>query len=1169
MPTDTSLPSNKLISIICRSIGRPELKQALGSIADQTYRTIEIILVEAGGESLNDFISFAGHVPVKLVSLNKKLARAAAANAGLAEVTGDFIMFLDDDDWIGENHVAHLVDTLNTYSDVKAAYSSTQKMSADGKDKKEVFDQEFDSRLLMRDNFIPIHSMLFESTLLKPDCRFDESFDIFEDWDFWLQLNQHTEFIHTSNLSAFYREGGDSETVSDEDYDRYQNHNPRGQGRAKLFEKWLKLWSGEQLNSLLGFLDQTNSIIELNSTIENLNCTVVSSGEHNEQLDKHILIVESQNESLQSDIGATKTHSQQLEKHILVVESQNESLQSDIGATRTHSQQLEKHILAVESQNESLQSDIGATRTHSQQLEKHILALDSQNESLQSDIGAARTHTQQLLESLDAEKVALASLRNLNLEKTQQLENSVNHAAALDTALRSILGSTSWRIMGPYRRVGRLLKRFLGFGKVDTRAPASLVQPIAQVESISPEPEAVYTHPLSFYVDKAITFNNCIYIRGWATKAPGIESIRLKTHNSSASVSYGILREDVQQTFPLVPNSDKSGFLAFAKFDFVGKTYLEFTDSDGVVSQKPVVLEQLEDASSLIASGEFINLSPDTQYTIFRALQQIKGLESIDSNKSFEYTPLVSIIVPVFNVEKRWLDACVESVLRQSYPNWELCLHDDASTEKETLDCLRHWQHQDSRIKVQYGDNNQHISGASNSALEIAMGEFIGLMDNDDELHVDALWHVIDTLNGDPDLDYIYTDEDKINSEGEFCEPHFKPDWSPELLESMMYVGHFGVIRRSVIDAVGGFRLGVEGSQDYDLTLRISQHTQRFAHIPRVLYHWRIIPGSVAGGGDAKSYAYTAAIKALTDYADKQPEPSKVTETELCGRYRIQRQSNNPDITIILPFHNKAEMTIDCLRSIGKSTYTNFKVLLISNNSEPAEYQKVADFSASFEYIELHQLNIPFNWSAINNWGVAQSTSEFVLFLNNDMTVINADWIEALMDCAVKEGVGAVGAKLLFEDNTVQHFGVVMGLGGIASHAFKHIDGDDPGYFGYAAVVRNCSAVTGACMLVRRSVVNQIEGFNEDLKVAYNDVDFCLRLREAKLKVLITPFAKLYHLESKTRPKFLDDMNSAQLAQFESESGYIRERHAKYFSEGDPYYNKALSLRIENYSLRV
>lgn len=1107
MPTSSPTGRDKLVSIICRSTGRPELEQTLSSVAKQSYPTLEIILVEASAESLVDFQRYAGSVSVNFISAGKKLNRSAAANAGLDAVKGDYIMFLDDDDWIGEGHVTHLVDALSTPSDVKAAYSSTQKMSADGKRKKEIFDQAFDSQLLMSDNFIPIHSMLFESSLLKSGCRFDESFDVFEDWDFWLQLNQHTNFLHISNLSAFYREGGDSETASDDDSDRFLSNNPRGQGRAKLFEKWLKIWNGEQLNGLLGFLDQTGSIIQLNSTIESLNSTVVSSSEHKEQLVKHILAVESQIENLNSDIEAARNQNVQL------LDRQSELLEN-----------LESERLA--------------------------------NQKAHADLELALTN--------------LHCVNTENLEKTRALENTLNHAAALDTALRSILNSTSWKIMGPYRRVGRFLKRILGLGKVNPPA-ANLppVRPLDHEESISSEPEIVYSHPLSFYVDKAITFDDCIYITGWATKAPGIKSIRLETNGSSAAVSYGALREDIQQAFPLIPDSDKSGFLAFAKFDSVGKTQLEFTDSEGVITRKSVNLEKFADSSSLIESGEFINLSSDAQYSIYRALQQIRGTDSIDSNKTFEYTPLISIIVPVFNVEKRWLDACVESVLRQSYPNWELCLHDDASTENDTLDCLRHWQQQDSRIKVQYGDKNQHISGASNSALEIAKGEFIGLMDNDDELHADALWHVIDTLSRDSDLDYIYTDEDKINPEGEFCEPHFKPDWSPELLESMMYVGHFGVIRRSVIDAVGGFRLGVEGSQDYDLTLRISQHTQKFAHIPQVLYHWRIIPGSVAGGGDAKSYAYTAAVKALTDYADKEAAPCKVTEIDLTGRYRIQRESNNPDITIILPFHNKAEMTIDCLRSIGKSTYSNFKVLLISNNSEPVEYQKVAEFSASCDYVELHELNIPFNWSAINNWGVAQSTSEFVLFLNNDMTVINADWIEALLDCAVKENVGAVGAKLLFEDDTIQHAGVVMGLGGIASHAFKHIDGDEPGYFGYAAVVRNCSAVTGACMLVRRSVVNQIEGFNEDLQVAYNDVDFCLRLREAKLKVLITPFAKLYHLESKTRPKFLDDMNSAQLAEFEAASSYMRKRHAQYFSEGDPYYNRAFSLRVENYSLRV
>jgi GT2 family glycosyltransferase len=510
---------------------------------------------------------------------------------------------------------------------------------------------------------------------------------------------------------------------------------------------------------------------------------------------------------------------------------------------------------------------------------------------------------------------------------------------------------------------------------------------------------------------------------------------------------------------------------------------------------------------------------------------------------------LISIIVPVFNVEKKWLDACIESVLAQSYSNWELCLHDDASTSSETIDCLGYWASKDKRVKVQYGKKNQHISGASNDALKIAKGEFIGLMDNDDELHKDALWYVIDALNKDRSIDYIYTDEDKIDEKGEFCQPHFKPDWSPELLESMMYVGHFGVIRRSIIDAIGGFRLGVEGSQDFDLTLRVSQITQKFTHIPRILYHWRIIPGSVSGGGDAKSYAYSAAVKALTDHVSHEPQPAKVSTTEHLGLYRIQRESGNPSVTIIMPFHNKAEMTIECLESIALSSYKDFKILLISNNSSASEFEKVAQFASRHKTIDLQKLDIPFNWSAINNWGIGECSSEYVLLLNNDMTVISEDWIESLLDCGIKEGIGAVGAKLLYEDDTVQHAGIIMQLGGIAGHAFKHSDGRSPGYFGYATVVRNCSAVTGACMLVRRSVALEIGGFNEDLGVAYNDVDFCLRLREANYKVLCTPFAKLYHLESKTRPKYLDDMDSKQLTEFETESAYIRKRHAAYFTD--------------------
>ena len=782
-----------------------------------------------------------------------------------------------------------------------------------------------------------------------------------------------------------------------------------------------------------------------------------------------------------------------------------------------------------------------------------------------------------LIQQLDANLVA-ANLETL--DKDKQLQSLHQQAAALEVALRSILDSTSWKLMRPYRRAGRLIKQVFRKVKI-SRDEAKAVQTksvqtiegdalISEDQDSSPVVEQPkYEHPLRFFIDRAVTFNGYLFVRGWAVKAPSISKVSAIIDGRKIAMNYGSNREDIRQAFPLVPNAENSGVNVFVKLEGIKALEIEFVDAEGTTERKKIKLDTLASPSKLIESGDFIGLDLKSQYEVYRTLQSIDQPNGKSPSQEFSYQPLISIIVPVFNVEKKWLDACIESVLAQSYSSWELCLHDDASTSSETIDCLRYWASKDKRVKVQYGKKNQHISGASNDALKIAKGEFIGLMDNDDELHKDALWYVIDALNKDRSIDYIYTDEDKIDENGEFCQPHFKPDWSPELLESMMYIGHFGVIRRSIIDAVGGFRLGVEGSQDFDLTLRVSQITQKFTHIPCILYHWRIIPGSVSGGGDAKSYAYSAAVKALTDHVSREPQPAKVSTTEHLGLYRIQRESGNPSVTIIMPFHNKAEMTIECLESIALSSYRNFKILLISNNSNADEFKKVAKFASQHTTIDLQKLDIPFNWSAINNWGIGECSSEYVLLLNNDMTVISKDWIESLLDCGIKAGVGAVGAKLLYEDDTVQHAGIIMQLGGIAGHAFKHSDGRSPGYFGYATVVRNCSAVTGACMLVRRSVALEIGGFNEDLGVAYNDVDFCLRLREASYKVLCTPFAKLYHLESKTRPKYLDDMDSKQLTEFEKESAYIRKRHAAYFKDGDPYYNKALTLRIEDYSLRV
>lgn len=1152
MSNEPTPPGNKLVSIVCRSVGRTELKQALASVFEQSYRPLEIILVQATPTPLDDFIEFAGNLPVHLIKSAQPLARAAAANAGLDAVSGSYVMFLDDDDWIGASHVEDLVNVLESESAVRAAYSNTQKMSADGKQGKEIFQQDYDPAYLMHDNYIPIHSMLFSSELLALGCRFDESFEIFEDWDFWLQVNQHTDFHHLPTLGAFYREGGDSETKSADDSDRYRSDNPRGKSRALVFEKWMKIWDGDKLNQLLGAMDSSEKILELSAAIKVLQSNLQDSNSHNGQLLSQSQEMGEQIATLQQDLERKAKDNAQLNE------------KAELQATRIRSQSEELEIA-----NEELEIANKDIKNLSQTLATEVNHRVETNEKLEDTLKTLQQQSEHLENTLE-------TLRH----RHEQLESLQNHAAALDKALRTILDSTSWKVMGPYRKVGRFVKRLLGLG---SSAPDMHSTPppietsdhdeVGSVSALSTEPksevEPPQTHPLCFYIDRGFVFNDCIFIRGWAIKAPGIEKISATVNEEKIPASIGAPRKDIQQAYPLVANAENSGFVLFGQVEKFGTVYLEFTDSEGEVTRKKVSLEHLNGPEPLIDSQEFVGLDPQTQYKVYSALERLRNPADEKLSAPFEYQPLVSIIVPVYNVEKRWLDKCIDSVIKQTYSRWQLCLHDDASTDQATLDCLQNWSSKDDRIKVQYGSTNQHISGASNSALEIATGEFIGLMDNDDELHKDALWCVVEALNKDRDLDYIYTDEDKINEDGEYCEPHFKPGWSPELLESMMYVGHFGVIRRSVIDAVGGFRTGVEGSQDYDLTLRISQRTQRFGHIPRVLYHWRIIPGSVAGGDGAKSYAYDAAVKALSNHIKDDPIPGTVSTTQFLGRYRIRRDAGDPSITIILPFHNKAEMTIDCLRSIELSTYDNFEILLISNNSEESEFDKVDAYAKTVDRIRLVKLDIPFNWSAINNWGIENSASEFVLMLNNDMTVISKDWMESLLDYAVKNDVGAVGAKLLYEDDTIQHAGIIMQLGGIASHAFKHIANDDPGYFGYATSVRNCSAVTGACMLVRRSIALEIGGFNEELRVAYNDVDFCLRLREANYKVVYTPFAQLYHLESKTRPKFLDDMNSAQLAEFEKESAYIKKRHSKYFLEGDPYYNRALSLRVENYSLRV
>jgi GT2 family glycosyltransferase len=526
------------------------------------------------------------------------------------------------------------------------------------------------------------------------------------------------------------------------------------------------------------------------------------------------------------------------------------------------------------------------------------------------------------------------------------------------------------------------------------------------------------------------------------------------------------------------------------------------------------------------------------------------------------YQPLLSVIMPVYNSDERWLRAAIGSVEKQLYSNWELCIADDHSTDPRVAEVLREIQAREPRLKLHFREVNGHISAASNSALALASGEFVVLLDHDDVLPRHALAAVVHELNRHPDADIIYSDEDRLNAAGRRYDPYFKPDWNPELLYSQNLISHLGVYRTAMVRQVGGFREGFEGSQDYEMALRVIERSQpgRIRHIPLILYHWRAIPGSAALDVDQKSYATDAARRAVQAHfartgveATVEPAPRATYYHRI--RYRLPEP--RPHVTIIIPTKDRVDLLSRCVDSIvSRSTYGSFDIVIVDNGStEPQSHAYFAQVRRD-PCVTVLRLDEPFNFARINNVAAARARGPFLCFLNNDTEVISADWLEEMMSLAVREGVGAVGAMLYYPNNTMQHAGVVLGLGGIASHAHRGQRRGMPGNYGRAALVQTMSAVTAACMVLNKSAFEAVGGFDETLAVAYNDVDLCLRLSAQGYRNVWTPYAELYHFESISRG---DDLQGENRPRFLAESQAMRDRWRGLLS-ADPYYNPNLSL---------
>jgi glycosyltransferase involved in cell wall biosynthesis len=531
--------------------------------------------------------------------------------------------------------------------------------------------------------------------------------------------------------------------------------------------------------------------------------------------------------------------------------------------------------------------------------------------------------------------------------------------------------------------------------------------------------------------------------------------------------------------------------------------------------------------------------------------------------------PLISIIMPTYNTPIALLREAIGSVLAQAYENWELCIADDASSDPVLHEALAGYAAADQRIKVVYRDERGGISLASNSALAIATGKWLAMLDHDDLLAPQALLRVAEVIKANPRVQMIYSDEDKITESGHRHGVYFKPDFSLELFRSQNYLNHLTVHRTETLRAVGGWRVGFEGSQDYDLNLRIIERIPASAirHIPEVLYHWRMVAGSTALSPGAKSYAYTAGLRALNDHVNRLKLPAFVEEAPGVPYYRVRFAPPRPAplVSIIIPTRDKAGLLRMSVSSIlGKTSYEPFEILVIDNGSVEEEVLSYLDELAETPRVRVLSYPHPFNYAAINNFGAREAKGDILALLNNDIEVIAPDWLTEMVSFAAQDEIGCVGAKLYYSNRTIQHAGVILGIGGVAGHSHKYFPPHEPGHFGRLKVVQNFSAVTGACLVVRKSLFFEVGGLDEALTVAFNDVDFCLKVRDAGYRNVWTPYAELYHHESVSRG--YEDTRE-RIKRFRSEIAFMKEQWGDALNT-DPFYSPHLTLDGEDFSIR-
>jgi glycosyltransferase involved in cell wall biosynthesis len=748
---------------------------------------------------------------------------------------------------------------------------------------------------------------------------------------------------------------------------------------------------------------------------------------------------------------------------------------------------------------------------------------------------------------------------------TRRLTGQTQHSAALeqrvaglepalrqsDDKVRRMQASASWQLTAPLRAL--------------RRATLDRTKPPPPAPGQPPPPRVLWSVDVPSVWEAAPAVGT---IAGWALLEDGapVGDIRVTIAGAAQTVRGGLPREDVAAAHGFTgPASAACGFQLTYRLepDRSHAVVIEVQVPDGrwvrihdrllQTSSQP---RAVRDYAAWVEA--FGRVTPEQAAALRVRLAALPAKQR----------PLLSVLMPVYNTPERWLRRAIDSIREQVYENWELCIADDASTAPHVRPLLERCAAADPRIHVVFRAENGHISHASNSALELAHGAFVALLDHDDELAPDALAEVVLLLAGQPDADLVYTDEDKIDEDGRRYTPYFKPDYLPDLLTGQNCLSHLSVYRTALVRAVGGFRPGYEGSQDWDLALRVIDRTtpDRVRHIPKVLYHWRAISGSTAREVSEKDYSLGAARRALLDHFARHRIEVEVRPVR-GDHWQIvyPLPAKPPLVSIIIPTHNAAALLRTCVASIlARTDYAPYEIVIVNNRSDdPATLALFGELTQE-PTVHVVDYDAPFNFSAINNFAVREARGDVVCLLNNDIEVITGRWLDEMVSHALRPEIGAVGAMLYYPNLTVQHAGAVLGLGGVANHAFLHHAHGTEGYMNRARLAQNYSAVTGACLAIRRAVFAQVGGFNEiDLPIAFNDIDLCLRVRAAGYRNLWTPFAELFHHESASRGQ--EDTPEKQ-ARFDREVAYMRRTWGPMLDH-DPAYNLNLALNVEGWDL--